>query len=594
MKIKDFKKFFKYIKTNKFRMFWTIVFMVAAQSCAFAMPAIMANIVDIGIKRYGFEASVDFSSFSNETLVSNQFSYMMQMGMYMIIITLASVIFSVISRRLLSRISAEISSGMRSDVYLTVLNMPTNEVDKLSVSSLITRATNDIEHVKSLILMSIHLLMPPFMALAGIYMALRTCAKMSWIIAFGSVASVFAVFVCLKLTLPKMRLSQLLNDRFNMIVRERLSGMTITRAFGNNEYELKKFQKCNSEFTDISFFINKVFAFIMPALSTVMNLISVLIIWLGAQEIANMNMKVGDVMAFTQYSVLIVMSFFMFAMIIGSIPRAVISANRILEILNHESENFKSEARTSENISGELIEFKNVCFRYGEAEEFAVKNINLSVKSGQRVGIIGPTGCGKSTIFKLLLGEYEPSQGNVFIDGTNIKNISRSKLSDIIGYVPQEPILFEGTIASNLRFGRKEISDDMLFEALGIVQMNHLANAEGIEKCVQIGGNNFSGGERQRLTLARAIALSKRVYILDDSFSKLDFATDKRLRKNLFDAVKDSIILVISQRIGTIKDCDKIIVMDSGKIIAEGTHEELMKSCEIYHDIAKLQLGGEI
>lgn len=592
MKIKDFKKFFKYIKTNKFGMLWTVIFMVAAQSCAFAMPAIMANIVDIGIKRYGFEIGVDFSCFSHEILISNQFSYMMEMGAKMIFITLASVMFSVISRRFLSKISAEISSGMRSDVYLKVLNMPTNEVDKLSVSSLITRATNDIEHVKSLILMSIHLLMPPFMALVGIYMALRTCAKMSWIIAFGSVASVGAVFVCLKLTLPKMRISQLLNDRFNMIVRERLSGMAITRAFGNNEYELEKFKKCNSEFTDISFFINKVFAFIMPALSTVMNLISVLIIWLGAQEIANMNMRVGDVMAFTQYSVLIVMSFFMFAMIIGSIPRAVISANRILEILNCKDENLKYETANSKNISGKLIEFKNVCFRYGEAEEFAVKDINLSVKSGQRIGIIGPTGCGKSTVFRLLLGEYIPSRGEVFIDGVNIKNISRAQLSDIVGYVPQEPILFEGTVASNLRFGREEISDKMLFEALDIVQMNHLANAEGIEECVQIGGSNFSGGERQRLTLARAIALSKKVYILDDSFSKLDFATDKKLRKNLFEALEDAIVLLVSQRIGTIKDCDKIIVMDGGKIISEGTHEELLKSCEIYHDIAKLQLGG--
>ncbi len=594
MKIKDFKKFFKYIKKNKMKMLLTLVFMVFSQSCAFAMPAMMANIIDIGIKRYGFDVGVDFSSFSNEMLISSQVSYMMKAGAQMILITLLSVMFSIISARFLSKISADISSDMRSEVYLTVLNMSVGDVDKLSVSSLITRATNDIEHVKSLILMSIHLLMPPFMALVGIYMALRTCAKMSWVIAFGTVASVVAVLVCLKLTLPKIKVSQLLNDRFNMIVRERLSGMVITRIFGNDGYELEKFNKCNAVFTDISFFINKVFAFTMPALSTVMNLIGVIIIWVGAHEIANTNMEVGDVMAFTQYSVLIVMSFFMFAMIIGNIPRAVISANRILEILNCKTQSSKNKMTISKNVSGNLVEFKDVYFRYGEAEEFAVKNINLSVKSGQKIGIIGPTGCGKSTVFKLLLGAYAPSSGNVFIDGVNIKNISQSDLSDLIGYVPQKPILFEGTVASNLRLGRNQIADETLFEALDMVQMTHLANAHGISEPVQIGGSNFSGGERQRLTLARAVVLSKKIYILDDSFSKLDFVTDKKLRERLLKKTQNSIIFIISQRIGTIKDCDKIILMDGGKIVAEGTHEQLLKSSEIYHNIARLQLGGGI
>lgn len=592
MKIKKYKKLFEYMFCHKLKVLLVILCMVISQSCAVVLPSIMAKIVDIGIKQNGFENVAQIGALSSNEIIANQINYILKMGAIMLAITLLSVAFSVISGYLVARISSDISSKLRRDIIKKVIYLPAENVDKFSSSSMITRATSDVEHVKSLILTSIYLLMPPFMIIGGVYMALRTCKSMSPIVAIGTLFACVTIFVCIKLVTPKLKKVQILNDKFNRIVRERLSGLVTIRIFNNDAYECGKFEKCNSELTDITLFVNKIVAFVMPILTTIMNFVHLSIIWFGAKEIAKSSVQVGDVMAFIQYTALIITAFFMLAMIIGNIPQALISADRVLEILQ-EKPCYEKPKNTEKNIKFNNIEMKNVSFKYPGAEEFALENINFKALHGQKVGIIGPTGSGKSTFLKLLLGEYRCTSGEILIDGVNTNFLGTESVSKNIGYVPQIGMMFEDTLASNLRFGNEDITDDMIYNALNIVQMGHLAASGELQKKVDHEGMNFSGGERQRLMIARAIAKPKKVYVFDDSFSKLDYVTEKKLRLALFEYAKGSLIFIISQRVSAVKDCDKIIVLDDGIIKSEGTHDELIQKNEFYSSLVRLQFGGE-
>lgn len=525
-----------------------------------------------------------------------QSHYILIAGAKMLGIALVSMVASVFVGYIAARVAASLGRRLRSGVFKKVLSFSSTEMGEFSTASLITRSTNDIQQIQLLMVMLLRILFyAPILGIGGVIKVLNTNTEMSWIIALAVGIIMIVVLALFKLVMPKFKLVQKLVDKLNLVTREILTGLQVIRAFGTDGYEEKRFDIANKDLTKTNLFVNRVMSCMMPLMMFIMNGITVLILWKGSISIDNGNMQVGDMMAFIQYTMQIIMAFLMISMVSIMLPRATVSAGRIDEVLTSEVI-IKDEKETKEfkNKSG-LLQFKNVSFKYPNAEENVLSNISFEARPGETTAFIGSTGSGKSTLVNLIPRFYDVTTGEIILDGENIKKVSQAKLRERIGYVPQKGILFSGTIESNLKYANETISDEEMIKAATIAQSTDFINDknEGYKSSISQGGSNVSGGQKQRLSIARAIAKKPELYIFDDSFSALDFKTDSLLRNALKRETGETTVLMVAQRISTILHAEQIIVLDEGKIVGKGNHKELLKNCEVYRQIASSQLSKE-
>ena len=526
-----------------------------------------------------------------------QNNYILTAGAWMLFLTLLSGASTIVVGYLSARIAAGMARDIRRDVFQTVESYSSTEFDKFSTASLITRTTNDVTQIQMVSMMMIRMMFyAPLMGVGGIIKVLTNESPLAWIIGVAVLMLVSLIAIVFSLSLPKFKLIQKLTDRINLVARENLTGMMVIRAFTMEGFEEKRFDVANKDLTSVSLFINRVMVVMMPLMMLIMNVMLLGVIWFGANEVAASTMQVGDMMAFMQYSMQIVMSFLMLSMMFIMIPRASVSADRIHEVLTtvphiHDP---KEPKKFPAQFKGE-VEFRDVSFRYPGGDIDALENISFTAKPGQTTAFIGSTGAGKSTIVNLIPRFYEVSKGSILVDGVDIRDVTQHDLRDKIGYVPQKSALFSGTIESNMLYADKDATNDMLESAIDIAQAREFVSEkpEGMQTEIAQGGTNVSGGQKQRLSIARAIVKKPPIYILDDSFSALDFKTDAALRRAFKEKTADSTLLVVTQRVSTIKNAEQIIVLDDGRIVGKGTHNELMNNCETYKEIALSQLSME-
>ncbi|AOR24357.1 ABC transporter ATP-binding protein [Clostridium taeniosporum] len=526
-----------------------------------------------------------------------QTNYIFSTGTKMIGFALISMMATILVTLLASRVAAIFSRKLRSGVFKKVVGFTNKEFDDFSTASLITRCTNDIQQVQTLAVMVLRfVLYAPILGIGAFIKVLNTNSTMSWVIGVAILSILSLVLVLFVIAMPRFRKLQKLVDRINLVAREILTGLPVIRAFSTENHEKERFDKANRELTDVNLFVNKIMTCMMPAMMFIMNAITVLIVWVGASKIENATMQVGDLMAFIQYTMQIIMAFLMISMISIMMPRAQVSAKRIAEVLDTEVliKDPISPKSFAVNKKG-YIEFKNVSFKYPNAEEHVLSNINFIAKPGETTAIIGSTGIGKTTLVNLIPRFFDVAEGEILVDGVDIRNVTQHDLRDKIGYVPQKGILFSGTIESNIKYGVENASNEVMINSAKIAQATEFIEKkeDRYNSSISQGGNNVSGGQKQRLSIARAIAKQPEIYIFDDSFSALDYKTDIVLRKALNEQIKDSTILIVAQRISTVLNADQIIVLDEGKIVGKGTHKELLKSCEVYKQIALSQLSKE-
>ena len=525
-----------------------------------------------------------------------QMSYLLTTGAKMLGLTLLMVATAVLSGLLSSRTAAKIGMELRGQVFTKVLSFSNNELNKFSIASLITRSTNDIQQVQMVEVMLLRMVLyAPIIGIGGIIRVAGTRTGLSWIIVVAVVAIFVLVMALLFVAMPKFRKMQTLVDRLNLVAREILTGLSVIRAFDREKYEEERFDTANKNLMKTQLFTNRVMNIMMPAMMLIMNGVTVMIIWFGGHGIDAGTMQVGDMIAFITYTMQIVMAFLMITMISVMLPRAGVAADRIQEVLDtplsiHDAPVVRDGEL--ENAKGEL-RFEDVSFRYDGADEDALEHISFTAKPGETTAIIGSTGCGKSTLIHLIPRFYDVTQGRITIDGIDIREISQEKLHSLLGFVPQKGNLFSGTIASNIKYGGDWITDEKMKEAAQIAQATEFIETrpDGYDSPIAQGGSNVSGGQKQRLSIARAIAKSPKIFLFDDSFSALDYKTDAQLRKALHEKTADAAVLIVAQRISTILHANRILVLEDGKIVGDGTHEQLLESCPAYQEIARSQLS---
>ena len=525
-----------------------------------------------------------------------QTNYILVTGGKMLALAALGMLASITVGLMASRVAASVGREARGKVFQKVVGFSNGEFDKFSTASLITRSTNDIQQIQMLTVMILRMVLyAPIMAVGGIWKVLHTNVSMTWIIALGVALILMVVIVLFLVVMPKFKIVQKMVDRLNLVSREILTGLQVIRAFGTEKYEEERFDKANKDLTRLNLFVNRAMTFMMPVMMLVMNGISVLIVWTGAHSVNDGAMQVGDMMAFIQYTMQIIMAFLMICMISVMLPRAAVSAERVDEVLRSSTAiNDPEQPEKLEDCRGEIC-FDHVSFRYPGAEEDVLQDLNFTAKPGQTTAIIGSTGSGKSTLVNLIPRFYDVTEGKITLDGHDIRSLTQHDLRAQLGYVPQKGVLFSGDIASNILYGNPEGSREEMEEAAQIAQATEFIDnkKKRYESPISQGGSNVSGGQKQRLSIARAIAKHPRVFIFDDSFSALDYKTDAAVRAALARKTKEAAVIIVAQRISTILHAEQIIVLDDGKIAGIGTHRELLKNCEAYYQIASSQLSEE-
>jgi ATP-binding cassette subfamily B protein len=528
---------------------------------------------------------------------SIQTRYILSVGGLMLLLALAGAACSVTVGFISARVAASFARDTRHKVFHRVENFSNSEFDKFSTASLITRSTNDIQQIQMVLVMLLRFVFyAPIIGIGGIIRALGEDVSLSWVIAVAVMGVLSLVGATFAISLPKFRLMQKLVDRVNLVTREILTGLMVIRAFNTQGYEEKKFDKANVDLTANQLFVNRVMVFMMPAMMLIMNGVMLMVIWFGAKQVDLGSMQVGNMMAFMQYTMQILMAFMMVSMVFIMLPRAAVSAQRINEVLETEPviNDPEKPQRFDGNIKGQ-VEFQNVSFMYPEAEDYVLRDISFIARPGQTIAFIGGTGSGKSTLVNLIPRFYDITEGKVLVDNIDVRDVTQHDLRDKIGYIPQKTVLFSGTIESNIRYANENAAEGEIEKAAEIAQALDFIreSQDGFDMAVAQGGSNLSGGQKQRLSIARALAKKPEIYIFDDSFSAIDFKTDAALRRALKKETSDATVLIVGQRISTIMNADQIIVLDEGRIVGKGTHKELMAVCEVYRELALSQLSKE-
>lgn len=553
-----------------------------------AEPMLYSQIGILFTKLFYQDLGADMDALQNQ--------YIMTKGAQMLAIAVAVSVASVAVAYFSSRIAAKVSGRMRRDVFAKVESFSNTEFDNFSTASLITRTTNDVQQIQQLITIGIRMLCyAPILATGGLIMAIDKSVSLAWTIAVAVIALIGIMMSILSIAMPKFKVLQSLTDRLNLVSRENLSGMMVIRAFGNEPFEENRFNDANEDYTYTNRFVQRLMSLLMPAMMLVMNGVSLLIIWFGSQQVADSALQIGDMMAYIQYVMQIIMAFLMISMMFIFLPRASVSATRIGEVLDTDlSITDPNDAQPSLKNEG-LITFKDVSYHYPKASENVLNNISFTARPGETTAIIGSTGSGKSTLINLIPRFYDVTDGAIEIDGIDIRKMTQADLRANIGYVPQKGMLFSGNVVSNIAYGKDDASTDEIMKALEVAQAKNFVSEmeDGIETAIAQGGGNVSGGQKQRLSIARALVKKAPIYIFDDSFSALDFKTDAALRSALDAYTGNATVLIVAQRISTIMDAEQIIVLDKGRIVGIGTHDALMKNCETYQEIAKSQLSEE-
>ena len=526
-----------------------------------------------------------------------QTSYILKVGLRMAGLAILLTVCAISAGFCMARLGAGVGRDLRRDVFRKVSYFNNNEMDQFSGASLITRSTNDITQVQNFLSIGLRMMcFAPIMGIGGLIMGLSKCLNLAWVLALALIVMLGLILTLFAVAMPRFKKMQTLIDRLNLVSREELSGLMVVRAFSNQPFMQNRFEKANKDLTGNTLFVNRAMATMMPFMMLVMNGLSLLIVWFGGKQIAASNLQVGDMMAFIQYAMQVIMSFLFISMMFIMVPRASVSAERINEVLTCESTVADPAQPTEMNhpVKG-VVEFKDVSFRYEGADANVLEHVSFTARPGETVAFIGATGSGKSTLVNLIPRFYDATEGSITVDGVDVRQLRQKDLRDAIGYVPQKGLLFSGTVATNLRYGRADASDELLKESADIAQATEFIQTleNGMDTAISQGGTNVSGGQRQRLSIARALVKQAPIYIFDDTFSALDFKTDAKLRAALKGYTEKSTVFIVAQRVSTIMHADQILVLDEGCVVGKGTHEDLLKNCETYREIAESQLSKE-
>lgn len=584
------------IDMAKLYMFTPILKMMPPSVLA-AAQITSGAVVDTLKKQTGVVIAKAFYSELGVNMDKVQMDYILSTGGLMLLITLIGALAMVIVVFLSSKIGAALSRNLRKDIFNKVETFSNEEFDRFASSSLITRTTNDVTQVQMLVTMGIRIFFyAPILAVGGVYMILKTNVSMVWIIGLAVALLIGMISIVFTVAVPKFKMTQKLIDQLNLVAREGLSGLMVVRAFGNQKFEAKRFDKANKNLADTLLFVNRVMIMLMPFMMLIMNLTVIMIVWFGAKQIDASNLQIGQMMAFMQYAMQVIMSFLMISMVFIIFPRAEVSASRIADVLEVKNKIIDPVTpKTFDPKQTGVVEFDHVSFRYSKANENVLHDVSFTAKQGQTTAFIGSTGSGKSTLINLIPRFYDVTAGSIKVNGVDVREVTQFDLHEAISYVPQRGMLLSGSVSFNLRYGKQGASDAEVKKAADIAQATEFITQkeEGFDTNIAQAGANVSGGQKQRLSIARALVKGAPIVIFDDSFSALDFKTDQRLREALHKELRNTTLLIVAQRVSTIMNADQIIVLEEGKVVGKGTHHELLKSCATYYEIASSQLSQE-